>query len=104
MPNANDFSQIKQIEESIFEIPIQLEESLESQRTILHETFLASQKDYEILLASTIGILILKSLLQNFCGYMPTKHPLTTTFLTPAVWIETPNSPQRIVLLLNKEF
>jgi hypothetical protein len=44
MPNANDFSQIKQIEESVYEIPIQLEESLEPQRTILHETFLASQR------------------------------------------------------------
>jgi hypothetical protein len=36
--------QIKQIEDSVFEIPIHLTESLESQRAILRATLIAAQK------------------------------------------------------------
>lgn len=40
----NSLLQIKQIEDGIYEVPIQLAESLESQRPILQKTFLAAQR------------------------------------------------------------
>ncbi|MEW5939398.1 MAG: hypothetical protein AB1750_07045 [Chloroflexota bacterium] len=41
--NSNP-SQIKQVEDGVYEIPVQLAESLESQRPILQETLLAAQR------------------------------------------------------------
>jgi len=40
----DDLMQIKRIDDSVFQVPIQLSESLESQRLILQETFLAAQR------------------------------------------------------------
>lgn len=45
MSNSDSLSQIKQIEDSVYEIPIELAESLETQRAIFRETIIAAQKD-----------------------------------------------------------
>lgn len=44
MLNNDDLSQLKQVEDSVYEIPIQLAESLEPQRPLLRETLFAAQR------------------------------------------------------------
>lgn len=44
MPDSDHFSQIKPVEESVYEIPMRLSESLEPQRPVLQETLLAAQR------------------------------------------------------------
>ena len=44
MPNNDNRSQIEQVEDGVYQIPIQLAESLEAQRPILEETLLAAQR------------------------------------------------------------
>ena len=44
MSNSDSLSQMKQIEDSVYEIPIELTKSLEPQRAIFQETIIAAQK------------------------------------------------------------